>query len=51
MIDKKANNRNLTKAKMRKTMSFTLNIYDIEREINAYLEYNTDVFRGKNKFY
>lgn len=44
---KEAGNRNLTKAKNTKNDEFYTQYYDIEREINAYLEYNPDVFRGK----
>lgn len=40
-------NRNLTKAKNAKNDEFYTQYYDIDREINAYLEYNPDVFRGK----
>ncbi len=47
MREKKANNRNLTKAKNTKNDEFYTQYYDIEREINAYLEYNPDLFRGK----
>lgn len=44
---KEAGNKNLTKAKNTKNDEFYTQYYDIEREINAYLEYNPDVFRGK----
>lgn len=47
MAGKKAGNRNLTKAKNTKNDEFYTQYYDIEREINAYLEYNPNVFRGK----
>lgn len=47
MIDKKANNRYLTKAKNTKNDEFYTQYFDIEREMNAYLEYNPDVFKGK----
>lgn len=47
MADKKSNNRNLTKAKNKKNDEFYTRYFDIEREINAYLEYNPNVFRGK----
>ncbi|QIG88538.1 DNA methyltransferase [Chryseobacterium sp. POL2] len=47
MADKKASNRNLTKAKNTKNDEFYTQYFDIEREINAYLEYNPNVFRGK----
>ena len=38
---------NLTKAKRAKNDEFYTQYYDIEKEINAYLDYNTDVFQGK----
>lgn len=47
-MDKKANNRNLTKAKNIKNDEFYTQYFDIEREINSYLEYNQNVFRGKS---
>lgn len=47
MADKKASNRNLTKAKNTKNDEFYTQYFDIEREINAYIEYNPDVFCGK----
>lgn len=40
-------NSNLTKAKNAKNDEFYTQYHDIEKEINAYLEYNADVFRGK----
>ncbi len=40
-------NANLTKAKKAKKDEFYTQYADIEKEINAYLEYNPDVFRGK----
>lgn len=40
-------NRNLTQAKNAKNDEFYTQWTDIEREVNAYLEYNPDVFRGK----
>ena len=40
-------NSNLTKAKNAKNDEFYTQYHDIEKEINAYLEYNPDVFRGK----
>ena len=40
-------NNNLTKAKNAKNDEFYTQYQDIEKEINAYLEYNSDVFRGK----
>ena len=38
---------NLTKAKERKNDEFYTQYHDIQTEVNAYLEYNPDVFRGK----
>lgn len=40
-------NESLSAAKAAKNDEFYTQYYDIEREINAYLEYNPDVFRGK----
>ena len=40
-------NSNLTNAKTAKNDEFYTQYPDIEKEINAYLEYNPDVFRGK----
>ena len=40
-------NKNLTAAKTAKNDEFYTQYADIEKEINAYLEYNPDVFRGK----
>ena len=40
-------NSNLTKAKNAKNDELYTQYHDIEKEINAYLEYNPDVFRGK----
>ena len=40
-------NKTLTKAKAAKNDEFYTQFYDIEREIEAYLDYNRDVFRGK----
>jgi hypothetical protein len=39
--------RNLSSAKSAKNDEFYTQYVDIEREINGYLEYNPDVFRGK----
>lgn len=44
---KTAKNSNLSKAKTAKNDEFYTQYFDIEREINAYLEYDPDVFRGK----
>ena len=40
-------NENLQAAKEAKNDEFYTQYYDIEQEMNAYLEYNPDVFRGK----
>jgi len=40
-------NTNLTSAKNAKNDEFYTQYHDIEKEINAYLEYNPDVFRNK----
>lgn len=40
-------NKNLAKAKNAKNDEFYTQYADIQKEINAYLEYNPDVFRGK----
>jgi hypothetical protein len=42
----KSSNSNLTNAKNAKNDEFYTQYHDIEKEINAYLEYNPDVFRG-----
>lgn len=42
-----AGNSNLTRAKAAKNDEFYTQWADIEREINAYLEYDPDLFRGK----
>ena len=40
-------NKNLTQAKKAKNDEFYTQYVDIEKEINAYLEYDEDVFRNK----
>lgn len=40
-------NENLTQAKNAKNDEFYTQYADIEKEVNAYLDYNPDVFRGK----
>ena len=40
-------NESLSAAKAAKNDEFYTQYYDIEREINAYLEFDPDVFRGK----
>jgi len=41
---------NLSNAKNAKNDEFYTQYHDIEKEVNAYLEYNSDVFRGKTVF-
>ncbi len=43
-------NKNLTAAKAAKNDEFYTQYHDIEKEINAYLEFNPDLFRGKTVF-
>ena len=45
--EKKSWNKNLTNAKKAKNDEFYTQYIDIEKEINAYIEYNPQVFRGK----
>lgn len=40
-------NKNLTSAKNAKNDEFYTQYHDIEKEVNAYLDFNADVFRGK----
>ena len=40
-------NSNLTNAKIAKSDEFYTQYHDIEKEVNAYLEYNPNVFQGK----
>lgn len=40
-------NKNLSKAKTNKADEFYTQYSDIQAEMNAYIEYNPDVFRGK----
>lgn len=40
-------NRNLSAAKNDKNDEFYTQFNDIQKEVNAYIEYNPDVFRGK----
>ncbi|MFQ9411573.1 MAG: adenine-specific methyltransferase EcoRI family protein [Evtepia gabavorous] len=42
-----AGNSSLSAAKMQRTMNFIRSISDIEAEMNAYVEFNPDVFRDK----
>lgn len=46
-IDASSKNSNLTNAKRAKNDEFYTQYSDIEKEINAYLEYNPDVFKNK----
>jgi len=46
-MSKKTLNRHLTNAKRAKNDEFYTQFSDIQKEIEAYLEYNPDVFRGK----
>jgi len=46
-MSKKTLNRHLTNAKRAKNDEFYTQFGDIQKEIEAYLEYNPDVFRGK----
>ncbi|MBC7498784.1 adenine-specific methyltransferase EcoRI family protein [Candidatus Gracilibacteria bacterium] len=50
IVEKKSGNKNLTKAKKAKNDEFYTLYHDIEKEVNAYIEYNPDVFRGKTIF-
>lgn len=43
----KSSNSNLTNAKNAKNDEFYTQYHDIEKEINAYIEYNPNVFKGK----
>lgn len=47
MADKTAKNSNLSKAKNAKNDEFYTQYHDIEKEINAYLDFDPNVFRGK----
>ncbi|MDO8565814.1 MAG: adenine-specific methyltransferase EcoRI family protein [Candidatus Moranbacteria bacterium] len=46
-MEKKSSNNNLTNAKRAKNDEFYTQYGDIQKEIEAYLEYDPDVFRGK----
>lgn len=50
IVEKKSSNKNLTNAKKAKNDEFYTQYIDIEKEVNAYLEYNPDVFRDKIVF-
>lgn len=47
MADKKVSNSNLRNANKAKNDEFYTQFHDIEKEINAYLDYNPNIFRGK----
>lgn len=47
LVEQNMANRNLTNAKRAKNDEFYTQYHDIEKEINAYLDYNPDLFRGK----
>lgn len=47
MLNKNMANKNLTNAKRAKNDEFYTQYGDIQKEIEAYLEYDSDVFRGK----
>ena len=46
-VQRSASNRNLTKAKKAKNDEFYTQYHDIEKEIQAYLDYNPQVFKDK----
>lgn len=46
-----ADNSSLGTAKQAKNDEFYTQYNDIEAEMNAYVEYNPDVFRGKRSFF
>ena len=47
MADKTAKNSNLRNANKAKNDEFYTQFHDIEKEINAYLDYDQNTFRGK----
>ena len=47
MNEQKSKNNNLHSAKAGKNDEFYTQFHDIEKEINAYLDYDPDAFRGK----
>lgn len=47
MAEKIAKNSNLRNANKAKNDEFYTQFHDIEKEINAYLDYNSNIFRGK----
>lgn len=49
-MSNKTKNTKLAKAKSAKNDEFYTQYSDIEKEMNAYLEYNPDIFRGKTIF-
>ena len=50
IVEKKSWNKNLANAKKAKNDEFYTQYSDIEKEMNAYIEYNPDIFRGKTIF-
>lgn len=46
-MENQAKNSNLNKAKKEKNDEFYTQYHDIEKEMNAYLEYDANTFRGK----
>jgi len=46
-MENQVKNSNLNKAKKEKNDEFYTQYYDIESEMNAYLEYDANAFRGK----
>ena len=46
-VQRSASNKNLTKAKKAKNDEFYTQYHDIEKEIQAYLDFNPDVFKDK----
>ena len=47
MENTESKNRNLNKAKNAKFDEFYTQYFDIEQEVNAYLDFDKDTFRGK----
>lgn len=46
-MENQVKNSNLNKAKKEKNDEFYTQYHDIEKEMNAYLEYDANTFRGK----
>lgn len=49
-METQVKNSNLNKAKKEKNDEFYTQYHDIEKEMNAYLEYNANSFRGKTVY-